>query len=275
MGTRRDPFIGNPFLDSFWKSAIRFLNVKEKQTCGDAVISLMTKPPLRCDDYFNKNFRDKVPAPAPLLMVNKELWMSLTAMEVQASELSIRRANGVVWTAGLGLGYFPLRCALKEDVTEVNVVEISPNVIELFNRMHRRKRGFKKIKVHCGDARKIIKGKEADYCWMDTYRSLHSDTVISDGRFYQKHNQFKEYCFWGWELVMLWCLQFKILRPLYIPRYVLDYLHIWMRTPMFQGKEKDLDEYHKDMTLANLAKEPLDQKFCKAALRSSIHIKYT
>ena len=264
MGTRRNTPVGNPFTDTFWKKALDFLDVKREMKEGTATITLAKKPPMRCDDYFNTNFRASVPGSVPRLTVDGQLWMSLTAMEVQASELSIKRANGVVWTAGLGLGYFPLRCARKKDVKEVHVAEINTDVIRLFARMHERRPEMKKIHIHVGDARKVIKGQKADYCWMDTYQSLASDDVVTDGRFYMKHNDFREYCFWGWELIMLWLLQFRVIGLLHMPSYLIEYLKTWRSTPLD-------DEY----TMADLIKEPLDEKFCRKCLSSAIHVKYT
>jgi hypothetical protein len=264
MGTRRNTPIGNPFTDAFWKKALNFLDVKREMSEGTAKIVLDSKAPMRCDDYFNKNFRGSVPGAVPRLTVDGQLWMSLTAMEVQASELSIKRANGVVWTAGLGLGYFPLRCARKENVKQVHVAEINEDVVKLFMRMHGKRPEMKKIKIHIGDARKVIKGVKGDYCWMDTYASLASDDVVSDGRYYTKHNTFKEYCFWGWELIMLWLLQFGYIGLLHMPSYLIHYLKTWRSTPLD-------DEY----VMADLIKEPLDEKFCRKCLNSAIHISYT
>ena len=271
MATRRDPFVGNPFTDAFWGKALKFLGVTKRYAQGSAVIDVIPMEG-RLDDYFNKNYRDKTPGKVPRLRVDDKLWMSLTAMEVQASELSIQRAHGVVWTAGLGLGYFPLRCAQKDDVKEVHVVERDADVIKLFKKMHGRKRAAKKITIYHGDARKIIRNRTGDYCWMDTYQDIAQDDIPKDGAFYRKRNKFREYTFWGWEMIMLWALQFKIIETYQMPTYLLQYLRMWQRTPL---EVEDSTGALDGMTLGNLAKTPCDKKFCRRCLNNAIDIQYT
>jgi hypothetical protein len=86
---------------------------------------------VRFDEYFNKQCRTEGPD-IPMLIMDGQIWMSLTWMEVQSLWVPIKRAHGRVVTAGLGMGYAVLRMAEKENVSEVVVYEIDPRVIKFF-----------------------------------------------------------------------------------------------------------------------------------------------
>lgn len=63
---------------------------------------------------------------------NKRLWMSITPNEINTMKEPINNAFGNVLTFGLGLGYFPFMCHLKENVQTITIVEHDKTVIKLF-----------------------------------------------------------------------------------------------------------------------------------------------
>ena len=61
----------------------------------------------------------------PFLTISKDniIWMSITPNETWTILPAIERSFGKVITFGVGLGYYPLMCALKENVESVTIVE--------------------------------------------------------------------------------------------------------------------------------------------------------
>lgn len=78
--------------------------------------------------YFTDNFS--------YLAVNKDdvTWMSTDPNEINTMKPSIDRAHGNVLAFGLGLGYFPIMCAVKENVQSVTIVEKDSIIIEIFKK---------------------------------------------------------------------------------------------------------------------------------------------
>jgi hypothetical protein len=62
------------------------------------------------------------------------IWMSNTPNEMLTIMPSIKRSFGKVITFGLGLGYYPFMCSLKDEVESITVVEYDKNIINLFNK---------------------------------------------------------------------------------------------------------------------------------------------
>ena len=72
--------------------------------------------------------------PFTAIIKNNIIWMSNTPNEALTMEQSIKRSHGKVITFGLGLGYYPFMCALKEEVESITIVEFDENIIKLFNK---------------------------------------------------------------------------------------------------------------------------------------------
>ncbi len=100
----------------------------------------------------------KEPYAYPAMLENGREWMTLLPNETVTTAPAIRQATGRVLTYGLGLGYFAYHAAQKPDVTSVTVVDISPDVIELF-REHLLPRfpHKEKITLVCDDAFRFAK----------------------------------------------------------------------------------------------------------------------
>lgn len=80
-------------------------------------------PPL---GYFREEFS------YPVVLEEGREWMLVTPNEVETIRPAVNSAHGRVVTFGLGLGYFPYMASLKDDVSQIVVVERDPAVIELF-----------------------------------------------------------------------------------------------------------------------------------------------
>jgi len=76
--------------------------------------------------YYDKDIKSTV------IVENKESWMSPNLAERNTMTLPIKKAQGDVLTFGLGIGYFPYNCILKEEVESVTIVEKNPDIIRLF-----------------------------------------------------------------------------------------------------------------------------------------------
>lgn len=72
----------------------------------------------------------------PFLAISKDniIWMSNTPNETLTMKESIKNSYGKVITFGLGLGYYPFMCSLKEDVESITIIEFDKNIIDLFKK---------------------------------------------------------------------------------------------------------------------------------------------
>lgn len=93
--------------------------------CHDMMLSDSYRevPPL---GFFTEEFS------FPAILENGNEWMTLTPVDLDTCEDAIKEAHGKVVTFGLGLGYYAYMAAMKEEVESVTVVELSPDVIRLF-----------------------------------------------------------------------------------------------------------------------------------------------
>lgn len=135
---------------------------------GDMIINgdFSEIPPL---GFFTEDFY------FPAVLENGNEWMTLTPVDLDTCEDAIERARGKVVTFGLGLGYFAYMASEKEEVESVTVVELSPEVIKLFEenilpQMEHRE----KIRIVCADAfeyaEKIMPKEDFDLAFVDTWR---------------------------------------------------------------------------------------------------------
>lgn len=100
-------------------------------------------------------------------------WMSACPSEISSMKNAMEAAYGKVLVLGLGLGYYPYVVANKEEVEEVTIVEIQPEIIRLFRENIFPQFPHKeKIKVIRADAFSYlakVKDGEYDYCFADIW----------------------------------------------------------------------------------------------------------
>ena len=102
--------------------------------------SLKPFEPFVCNDILVTEDRRMIPQigfftkeyPFPAVLENGREWMTLQPNEMVTTWPAIKAAKGRVLTYGLGLGYFAFHAAEKAEVESVTVVDLSPDVIDLF-----------------------------------------------------------------------------------------------------------------------------------------------
>lgn len=129
-------------------------------------------PKIGCFD-FEYNF--------PCILEDGNLWMSVTPSELITMQKSIDEVSGNVLTLGCGLGVYAYLVSNKENVKSMTIVEISDEVINLFEKFILPKFKYKeKIKIIKADAFEYMGQLEDglyDYCFADIwYGNL--DTVL-------------------------------------------------------------------------------------------------
>ena len=130
-----------------------------------------------CDDFkeiprlgfFTESFK------FPAVLENGNEWMTLTPVDLDTCEEAIARARGKVVTFGLGLGYYAYMASEKEEVESVTVVELSKDVIRLFEKqLLPQMNNRHKIKIVCADAfeyaENIMPSEGFDTAFVDTWR---------------------------------------------------------------------------------------------------------
>ena len=190
----------NRFSDRYAQQQVDWYSLKEYKLNGVEVRSAAIRG--RADEYFNKRFWTGE-FEVPMLRIDGKLWMSITPLEVQSMLLPISRAWGYVGTGGLGMGYYALKCAEKDDVKEIKVWETNADVIKFFTESFSHRKGFEKIKIFQEDAREM-KEQSFSYFFMDIYQTQLPNQVLDDcNNFWKKGNQAGIYDIWSQEWALL------------------------------------------------------------------------
>ena len=191
----------NPFDDAYTLQEIDFYDLEEMTqghgiVLNDRVMVTKRNPKHhRFVEYLNYSPRDGSLG-VPTLMKNQlgkwRVWMSLTWLETQSHFVPVQRATGRVLVGGLGLGYYALRAAAKDDVDEVVVYETDRETTEMFRRLHQDRAELEKIEIVEADFT-AIEGEQADFVYNDIYPSHCMDEMLSDARKMIRRNDFGGY----------------------------------------------------------------------------------
>ncbi len=187
--------------------------------------------------------------------------MSLTWMEIQSAYMPIELAQGTVLTAGLGLGYYPLRAAADEDVDKVVVYEIEPRIIQFFSETFGGRPEFQKIEIRQGNVRTDLSPEEQfDVIFMDVYRTLLPDEVIADiKRFRRNVDDPMDYRFWGLEAVLLDAIVNR--EPVDTTYFEREFFRTWQKTPLWETEAPDNRDERDDTTLDQMYDEHTDEEY--------------
>lgn len=102
-------------------------------------------------------------------------WVSVCPSETSSMQDGIDKAHGRCLVLGLGLGYYPFMISQKSEVSAVTIVELSPQIIQLFEECILWQMPHKeKIKIIRADALEYIKeveGGEFDFCYADIWEN--------------------------------------------------------------------------------------------------------
>ncbi len=125
-----NPYYKNIRLDNIkegnWEIRLEKYEPYQAVICDDMIISedFSEVPPL---GFFSEEFH------FPAILEGGNEWMTLTPVDLDTCEEAIELAHGKVLTFGLGLGYYAYMASEKTNVESVTVVELSSEVIRLFN----------------------------------------------------------------------------------------------------------------------------------------------
>lgn len=131
-------------------------------------------------------------------------WMSMAAVELQSQEIGIRAAYGNVVVLGLGMGWAAANMALRDEVSQVTVVDVSTDVINLlqqagiFDQLPAHARG--KLNIVQGDALTWRPDHAVDTLLADIWLKLVEPGKFDQARQMQENIQAKQVYVWGQEL---------------------------------------------------------------------------
>lgn len=162
---------------------------------GDMIIkdNLREIPPL---GFFAEDFS------FPAVLEDGNEWMTLTPVDLDTSEEAIAKARGRVLTLGLGLGYFTYMASEKHEVESVTVVELSEDVIRLFNTyLLPQFPNAHKIKIIKGDAIAYAEEQMAkegyDFVFADTWRDASDgEPMYRRLKACEERCPCTEFCYW-------------------------------------------------------------------------------
>lgn len=143
-------------------------------------------------------------AELPMLMRGKDVWMSVTPLEVESAEIGIRLSRGHVLVMGLGMGWAAMATAMRDEVTAVTVVERDPDVLalhrelDLFAQLPEAARA--KLRIVEGDAYAYVPDAPVDLLMPDIWLPLVNDGRVDEVRAMQANANAAAIYFWGQEL---------------------------------------------------------------------------
>lgn len=125
------------------------------------------------------------------LRIDGQLVMTDTPAEMDDHREAVSRANGSCLINGLGIGMVLKNILLKEEVTDVTVVEINQDLIDLVGPHYKDDR----VKILCYDAYeyKPEKGKRYGMVWHDIWENICEDNLEGMKRLHRKYGR---YCDW-------------------------------------------------------------------------------
>lgn len=133
-----------------------------------------------------------------------QTWMSMTPYEIESQEIGVRLSRGHVLICGLGMGWSAMACALREEVTEVTVVERDPDVIGLLSALavldQLPAAARQKIGIVEGDAFTFRPPSRVDLLMPDIWHPLVSDGRVQEVQRMQANVGAASVYFWGQEM---------------------------------------------------------------------------
>lgn len=126
-----NPYYKNINLKNMKRDDFVFVNEYLKKNTALNISWILPDKKRELDDYLILGcFKKSVNI--PMLKEGSKIWMSPTLAEQNTINPCVDRANGHVLAFGLGIGYFPYMCSLKENVKSITIVELNESVIDMF-----------------------------------------------------------------------------------------------------------------------------------------------
>lgn len=194
-----DPYYKNIHLENLtngnWEIRWEEYEPYQAVICHDMIIENDFKeiPPL---GFFPEGFR------FPAILENGNEWMTLTPVDLDTCEEAIAAAHGKVVTFGLGLGYYAYMAAQKNEVDSVTVVELSNDVIKLFQtHILPQIPNRHKIKIVNSDAfeyaEKVMPNENFDLAFVDTWRDAGDGApMYKKMKALEKHSPNTKFLYW-------------------------------------------------------------------------------
>jgi hypothetical protein len=202
----------NPFTFEHVRSEAAFMNLPEEfnfqgEKSTIKIDRLLWEPSMRLPCYLNTYASPQEPFSAPRFQINGKLWMSIVPRELASQWVPLMQATGKVGVAGLGMGYFALRAASFDDITEVVVHELNPDVITYFNRVFEGRPELSKIRIVQGDFRELWQTESFDYYFNDVYLEIGAtEGQLDHAQEAFKMGNIKTYWYWGFDHHLFECL---------------------------------------------------------------------
>lgn len=170
--------INNPYYKNIKLNDVKFKDIRyvnktlQPKRCLTMSHVKYTGHLLEC--YCDLGYFDKAVS-IPILMEGDTIWMSSTVSEHRSMDEHIDKAEGKVLTFGLGIGYYPYMCLLKDNVESITIIEANQDIIDMFVKYILPQFNKKeKIKIIKGDMYDYYNKKfisEYDYIFVDTWDS--------------------------------------------------------------------------------------------------------
>lgn len=139
------------------------------------------------------------------------VWMSLSPMERESQMLHVKAARGHVVIAGLGMGWLVANVARKPEVERVTVLELNPEVVELFGRILPAYEGQEKVTIRQGNALAAVPAflsSPVDLLAADIWPKLGAERALGDVKKMQANLHANAVAWWGMELDFIsWCAE--------------------------------------------------------------------
>ncbi|MDR3409574.1 MAG: GNAT family N-acetyltransferase [Formivibrio sp.] len=184
-------------------------------------------------------------------------WMSLSPHEIESQELGCRYAYGHTVVMGLGMGWVAINMALNPAVQRVTVIELDPEVIELFDHSQAIS-GLpedirNKLHIVQADAMQWQPDSPVDFLYADIWRCLEEPQTLDDVRHMQANVQAETIYFWGQELAIHALAGHAGLWPQQVQRCVAETIAL----PLLQPADFDYPQMISDVVRLRRERNPV------------------
>lgn len=135
-----------------------------------------------------------------------DTWMSISPSELESQELGCRYAFGHTVIMGLGMGWIAINAALRPSVSRVTVVELDPEVIDLFSLSGAAdtipEAARNKITIVKANALEWTSNGKVDFLYADIWLSLDEPETLEQVRRMNENLKPDAVYFWGQEIAI-------------------------------------------------------------------------
>ena len=140
----------------------------------------------------------------PLWVLKRDgkVWMSDSPKELESMKYAIHRAKGTVVIGGLGMGWVAWKCALKDSVDRVIVIEKDRDLIEVFPTMINN--NDIPFTIHEADIFDVTLNdlgvNQVDFMFIDIWPSFGMESIPHETKTIWENIPAKEVNYWGQEI---------------------------------------------------------------------------